>query len=255
MIYKGIIFDEEKIGRAIYDSGKIDDLNRFNLLSLSKYVRHSKGYGDAKLKTFLKEFLSKTSGFNYNRSRGYIGRIINSSKRDYTKVDPLVITDNELSMIRTIKNFKWQKIMLSVLMLSKRNINKGYLKIKDWIDVKSISALSHLTNSQIREVFHHMYIKGGILRPVENQNYDPAHEILFIDKESSGEVVFSIRTEQDARNLKKKYIDWCGGELYWCKECGVEFVKNGKTHYYCETCSKEKDLEKYRKYNKKRNIV
>lgn len=38
-----------------------------------------------------------------------------------------------------------------------------------------------------------------------------------------------------------------------CKQCGSLIEKTGNKRLYCDECAKEKELERYKKYNKKRN--
>lgn len=241
-----LIYDEAIIGKELYRRKEVKEYSWAELISLSKYIRHELGYGDAKLKTAIKDILGRDTSFVYVRMRGFIGKIVKNSRKPYIKTGSVFITQEELLKIRNIKNFKWQKITLSFLFLSKRLNSRGYVKVKDWGDVKSSSCISHLKTSDIEAVVNYLYNQKDMIRVVENSDYDPSHELLF--RENSNHVVFEIGTEKDARNLGNLYKEWCGGELSWCKECGKEFTKNGKTHSYCQTCSKEKELIRYKKY-------
>ena len=252
MIYRPLIYDEEMIGKELYKKKFIDEFKWEELVAVTKYIRHTFTYGDAKTKTELVKFLSKNKNFNYARMSGYIGKIIKESQKDFTRTGEVDITELELKTIQEMENFKWQKIALALLFLSKRKNNKGYVKIKDWRDAKVASCISHVKSSDIEEVVHFLYTKEKI-RVVENDNYDPSHEILFIDKGSKN-VIFHIDDDKSARNLGNLYKEWCGGELYWCKNCGKKFIKGGKNHFYCENCSNIKRLEKYKNYNKKRPL-
>jgi hypothetical protein len=74
-----------------------------------------------------------------------------------------------------------------------------------------------------------------------------AHFINFIDR--SSDVVFTISDEKALYTVGNMYSEYCGGEeLAWCKECGTEIVKNGKNHIFCDVCSKEKELERKRRW-------
>ena len=59
----------------------------------------------------------------------------------------------------------------------------------------------------------------------------------------------------DFRDLGFQYLAYLGGEDYIKCECcnrPVKVKSKFKPPKYCDKCSKEKELEKYIKYNKKR---
>ena len=258
MIYKPLIYDEEIIGKELYEKGFIEEFRWADVVSIGKYIRHKFVYGDARTKSELIRFLSKNKNFNYARMSGYIGKILKESRKDFTRTGSVDITELELKTIREIENFKWQKISLALLFLSKRRNNRGYVKLKDWGDVKIVSCISHVKSSDIEDVVHFLYTQKNKIRVVENDKYDPSHEILFVDKESKN-IIFHIEDDKSARNLGNLYKEWCGGELYWCKECGKEFIKsNSNRHNYCGECSEVRRLEKVKinmkKYRNQSNV-
>lgn len=247
MSYRPLIYDEKEMGRKIYEMGQIDDLNWPELLATAKYIRFLFSCGNAKLRTLLKDFLSKTPGFNYVRSSGYLGKIINSSNREFTQTKTVSITEFELMEIRKIKNFKWQKILLGFLFISKRNNNSGYVSLKDWVDVKTVSGISHVTTADVEDAVYY-FSKSNLLKVNEyDKYYEAKHKILFSDIEDKNKIVFKVTNDKEARNLNKEYKEWCGGELSWCRECGNEFIKNNSNrHNYCDKCSGKRRLEKER---------
>ncbi len=253
MSRRPLIFDEEEIGKRLYENGNPENLATFERTAITKYMRQFFEAGDAKTKTLVKGFFGRDKFFNIIRMGGVIGKLVKSSRFDFLKTENVQITKKELDFIREHKSFRHQIILLGILFVSKRKSNNGYLRLKEWADVKSISSLK-INNSEISEVFYNLYSQDKAVRPIEREDRDPTHEVLFLDKELQ-EIVFDIKTDREARNLGKLYREWCGGELGWCKDCGVEFVKNASTSLYCETHKKERRKLKYKKYNGKRNIV
>lgn len=257
MSYRPLIYDEAILGKKVYENGYIDDLRWADVLPLAKYMRFTFGYGDARLKTKLEEFFSRDPNFNKVRMRGYIGKIINHSRRKYKNTKTVNITENELLKIREIKNFKWQKIILSLLFISKRATNNGYVRLNEWTDVKSSACISNLRIFEIENAVTALYQIPNRIRPIEREKTDASHQILFIDDASK--IVFTIKNDKTARNLGNLYKEWCGGELYWCKECGNEFIKNNSNrHNYCTECSETRRLERVKinmkKYRSQSNL-
>jgi hypothetical protein len=245
--YSPIIYDEEEIGKNIYEKGFVEEIRWAELVPLSKYMRRLFNCGDDKMKTLLNEFLSKTPYFVRVRMRGFVGKIVKKSKDDYIKTGSVTIRESEINKIREIKNFRSQKIALAILFISKREKNKGYVNLDDWKDVKVATSTSRITNFDIQNVLSYMYQNGFEINV--NERY---HQILFADNKSEAAIV--VDSDRSARNLGNLYKEWCGGELGYCKTCSKEFVKNGKNHYYCEGCSKKRENERKRIHaNKKRS--
>ena len=49
------------------------------------------------------------------------------------------------------------------------------------------------------------------------------------------------------------YYIYKGSKVINCQECGTRVLVKGKSRtQYCSNCKKEKELEKYKKYNEKR---
>jgi hypothetical protein len=244
MSYKHLIYDEEEIGKSIYEKGCIESINWIELLALSKYIKKLFGCGDDRLKTLLNEFLSKTPYYNKVRMRPFIGKIIKNTNNEFIRTGCVSITEIELRKIREIKNFKDQKIALGILFVSKRKNNNGYVKTKDWKDIKISTSTSRIRTLDIQRVFFYMYNNNFNIRVGEG-----FHQILFANKDSAP--IINITDDRSARNLGNLYKSWCGGELGYCKDCNSEFIKTGRTHYYCDEHSKERKKENGRYRAKK----
>ena len=114
-----------------------------------------------------------------------------------------------------------------------KKIIEGFL-LKCFNNCKLIEdyEIKNLTNKYIYElaVEDNFYIKY-ICNSLEGY-------MLNYQKESAGLSIPST-TKQN-----KKYMN--------CKECGVLIEKDGKNTRYCSKCKREKELERHKKYNKKR---
>ena len=240
---KLIIYDERVLAESIIQNGYTDrEFIFWEAVLVAKYFRHVMGLGDSKTKTELENFTEQTADYFYKDNKNIkkkIKRILKLSVHDFKAIQPVYITKSELEKIRNIKNFKYQKIALGLLFLSK--INNGWVA-----DYKKKSLKAILSQNVYKKDIHltiaYMVRLGMCI-------VSGTTKLTFIDNDS--DIVFSINNDKIARNLGNMYVRHCGGELAWCKNCGKEFMKTGKNHRFCEECSKEIQLINHRKRNKK----
>lgn len=235
--------DEKKDAENIYLKGFTNgEFNPYEALLVAKYIREKEGAGDARLKTLLVKFCyDKDRFFNYVVLRNKIKEIIRNSKKGWnSRIDPVFIKQEELDKIRSIKNFTAQKILFVYLLFAKKT--DGFFYKNRLPDVKQILGL-RITNKEIQE-YSRLFYEAGLLRD-SNENY-------FLTFLSNGVSVISFSTQKEVLKATDVYTKYCGGELGYCKECGNEFIKIGR-ELFCSNCTKDRSLEKYKKYNKKRN--
>lgn len=239
---RDFFYDEEVISERIYRNGFEDGYSYWQAKMVAKYLRWTLGYGDAKTKSALVEFcVNHDPHYVIVRQSKSTSNAVNASKEFFVKkASPISITQNELNTIRTIKNFKAQKILLGFLIFCKRD--DGYINRRNWVQVKRIMSVS-VTHKEIKN-FIRIYYQTGII-----EIKGGSHLLNFIDNNS--ESMFVISNEKALYSMGNIYKNYCGGELVWCKECGEELVKSGKNHGYCDDCSKNKELEKFKRYYRK----
>jgi hypothetical protein len=241
-----LIYNEEILARGVFEHGfQEGSFNWGDALLVAKYYRHIGGYGDAKVKSSLIKFvLEKDSFFNYIRNRNIISKLVRSSRVGFLRTGSILIGVNDISKVREIKNFKNQKIAIASLFLSRREVNKGYVSRKNWIDIRSMVSRK-IDNSDIQSTFSALY-SLELCKPM-----GLSHKMTF--GENPGEIIFHISTDLDAIKLVDKYIDYCGGEIGFCSRCGGQYIKTHSRQFLCSNCSKVSRLEKYKRYNSKRS--
>jgi hypothetical protein len=153
------------------------------------------------------------------------------------------IWKEEVEEIKKIKNFKFQKILLCLLMICKIK-GKSYIHTHEWKYVRKIIS-KNISNYTVMEVIREAYKKGLIYEP----KYE-SHEFSFLKE--NGIVGMSIHGEKEAYNLSNIYQSYCGGVLGYCTNCGCEFVKETRNQELCTNHRTERKREKYRRYNEKR---
>ncbi len=233
---RDFFYDEEVIAKKIYKNGFQDEsYSRWQATMVAKYFRWTLGYGDARIKSSLIKFCEKyDQNFNEVRQARSIKNAVSESKNEYVKkASPILITKLELDIIKSIRNFKAQKILLGFLIYAKRD--KGYVNRRNWTDVKRIAGLK--INKKELNSFVRIFYEMGIIEIKGN-----SHFIKFINPLSDS--VFLIQDEKTLYNLGNSYKEFCGGELAWCLICGKEFIRNGRTHHFCNECSKEKEWKR-----------
>lgn len=243
-------YDEEIISEEIHKNGFRDGYYTVGQARLvAKYFRWRLGYGDARIKSALPEFCKQhDKNFRKVPNRKSIAEIVNASKKEFIKkASPISITKSELETIRTVKNFKAQRVLLGFLIIAKRD--DGHVSKNRWPQIKRIVGIS-ISNKEILKFARIFYDMGLI-------DVGTDHTIKFIN--NSSEVAILISDEKTLYSISNLYKEYCGGEIAWCKECGKEYIKNSNRHSYCDECWKKKELEKtknrMKKYRKKTSVT
>lgn len=238
-----IFMDEKKQAVKIYTKGFTNGEFSFSeALLVAKYIRQNFNYGDDRTKTKLIDFCEKHDRFfNYIMVRAVIQKIVKNSLRELSSdTEPIFISQSELDAIRKVKNFTGQKLLFAFLVYSKKS--KGYVYRDILPDIKK-SANLKISNNEIGQ-FAYMFYKAGLIRD-SNENWF----LKFLD-EGKFSPVLKISNFKDLSKLTDIYKKYCGGELGYCADCEAEFIRTGRTHYFCADCSKKKEL--YRDRERKR---
>lgn len=247
MSHKKLLYNEEEISEKIYYNGFTGGVyTRREAGLLAKYMRHVLGYKDRKIKTGLIEFSKSDPNFNYVLESSVIKDIVKNSKSQFVIREKVSITKNEILKSKTIHDFKGQKLYLGMIALAKKN-GSSWVSVKDWSVLKKVSWLS-ITTDEMYDLLHQLY-KLKLIFPMQTQRIG-RHKILYIDW--LGEPEISIKNDDELYRLGRTYEDYCGGELGYCIVCEKEYVKTGNKNIYCSEHTSEKKLDRYKKYNQKR---
>lgn len=240
-----LIYDEQVLATNFYKHGFSNGYGYYEAILVTKYFRHILGYKDQTTKTKLIEYCQKwDKNFRYVPKRDSIRGVLRESRTDFRKTkDSVILWKEEIKKIKEIKNFKYQRILLCLVMIAKIK-NKAYVKINDWKYVRKIIS-KNISNHIIMEAIREAYQKGLINEP----RYD-SHEFSFLLE--SGDAGIFINGEKEAYNLNNAYQSYCGGVLGYCRDCGCEFVKETRNQGLCTNHQIERKRKKYNRYNNKR---
>jgi hypothetical protein len=239
-----LVYDEKTEAEYYYTHAFEGEFTWRKVLLICKYMVKELGYGKAKTKTQIIQFCEeKEPNFNYISNRKRINGIVSSATKDDYKITlPVSIRVSELEIIKTIKNFKYQKIVLCALFLLKQSPHKKGISAYDFGKIRVMMNKKHLSNEDIQKVFGLLNAKGYIGEP---HGYYP---LLFISDNKQDTPVFILENKDHwARGLVGYYVNYCGGELGYCKECGAEFVKSSQHHLYCTKHTLEKTKKRWSK--------
>lgn len=233
-------------------------INFTDLVLLAKNYYWNQNYKKIKINILLIEYCKKwDKNFNEIIDRKIIKDAINNGIKRKIKNDKEInIYKEEIELIENIGDFKYQKIAFIMLFLSKlnHNDNSKYFNLNRDKDAQVIK-LSRTNISKKEYKF--------LLQVLEERKFifviDPErylrnyHQVLYARKE--GELVFSINSND---NIIQKYIDYYGGEFYYCFNCGKKVIKKYRQrHNLCDDCYQifrksiiNENSKKYYKNNK-----
>ena len=241
MSYKQPLYNEEELSKYIYENGFTDgEYDRREAFLVSKYMRHVLGYKDAHLKKRLIEFCKADRLFNEVLENNFIKDCVNQSKRQFVVRESLSITSNELLKIRTIKNFKAQKTYIGLLAIAKKN-GYDYVSVKDYPFLKRIVGIGSETDELYNNL--HLLFRLKFIYPIDKTDKG-AQRLLVIERDGVPDII--INKNSEINHLGKLYEEYCGGYLLYCEDCGVEFIRNGKSQKYCEFHSTERERNRKR---------
>lgn len=239
--------DEETRAKQIIENGFTNkQFTPHEAQLVAKHCFLNLEYGEARTRKFLKDFCEKTDkNFNYILNRHKINKIIKNAQTEWKdNSEAITITKLELERIRKIKNFTVQKIMFAFLVFSKRTY--GYVYDNQLADIKKILN-TNLTEYEMKRLLYLAY-QENLIRD-SNENF-------FVKlNEPDSEVVITISNYKDLYKLGKIYEKYCGGEIIFCKECGVEMIRTGKRDLYCTIHKEEKQKEYDKKYKNKKRVL
>lgn len=210
---------------------------------------------DDDIKELIENLLKREYGKNYNKTywNKYIKSTIKSLKKINNKmidINSINIYKEELEKIKSLKDIRLEKLAFALLVYCKiNNIVNPLLDNKINIQLGYIikeSLIKRDNDSKIllNELYKKNFINQG------NSCDTTSIQILYSKKE--GEVEFIIDDLRDFQPITW-YLEYRQGIKYKkCQCCGKRFEVKGNNNSFCNDCSKDREKEKYIKYNKKR---
>ena len=240
-----IVFDELKYAEDILKNGyKNEKYITFDNIILVKYWKHL-GLTEDEIKKKLKSTMSSFQNlFNGNILEYKVKKAINvGMKYDLLTGITVEITDKEIDKINTLDCIDVRKMMFILLLVWKFKGNPKRFKINN-VDLMRLSKVSVHHNTFWKHI--HEITKSKMISLTQYKGRD--YYVVHFD-DVGGETLFKINNFD---NPIYYYLSLIEPDNYKeCEECGV-VIKAYNTRKYCENCAREMELEKYKKYNKKR---
>jgi hypothetical protein len=242
------------------------NLNRmfFDIKILAKhYLKNGIKYQD--LENELKTFCEKNiTNFNYVLYFKQIESACRYAKNNTLfKIKPIRITDIEYNTISQVDNVVYEKLLFTMLVLSKIGKQSYMHYIKDKLQntntKKQFKFTGYYVNESIYEIFK--------LADVKTRNKEQRFEILsalrdlgFIDVTLNGKIIVKLvnnHSEKDKIVISKfenfilYYMQFRSEKVIHCEKCKeIEKKRSNKTKY-CKKCAKEIKKEQDRKADEK----
>jgi len=242
-----IIFDELKYAENLLEREFNGFIRWRDLLILAKYYRSLGKVGIQLEKSILDFCTNKVKGFNEVRNDSKIQSAIRKSKKQPLKIsDYVVITKKEIERIRSINDYKIEKILFLMLVVCKINHPKDYVGthyLNQNFSYLVKLANVYMTKNERNSLKYFLHQKGFLDCPEPNRfNVTYGKEsfiILYVDNKSE-----EYLRVVDFDNIVKYYKPVC-------EKCGEIIEKNSNRQKMCENCQKEHRKEWDRDRKKK----
>lgn len=243
-------FDEKSYAEEILKNGFPSGvINSYSMYMLSKYYREVYNYGAVKLERALISFCeSQNPDFNVIVESDNIKKWVRIGMGNtLRKVENIVITQNEMNVIKTITNLKHRKVIFITLVMAK-SVNVKSNTTKYFIHYSKLPKIADMIDFKITEIglvdILHEFVKSGLLTP-----YNQERESILVNfANDDGPVAMTIKNPDKALEYYKIYF---GGDVYYCPNCKAEMVKTGNKQTVCKNCAKEIKKEQTRKSMRK----
>lgn len=232
------IFNELEYAEKLLQHGFTKSQTKGELIILAKYYRYTGVENFEELKNKIIEFCKK-----YNKEFVeyiYIDDIeyaIRRSEKNSLRIpQDIPITRNELERIRSLKNYRYEKVLFILLVLGKyfKITNTGKKSTSSTYYIPSmpfnnIFRLAHVTQKKNENILYYLYKNEFI-----GNNYVTDSIFLkFTNVEDNSDVEFYVTNINDIIKFYPKY----------CLICGKKIEDNKKYHL---ECFKEKERNRAR---------
>ncbi len=245
------ILDEFVYAEKLLKSGLTRFMSGKDIRILIKYYRHI-GVEEDKLYEKIVNYLKKIySDYPEPIYQNFINRIIITSKK-YNLIisEPVPFRKNELEKIRTLKNYRLEKLLFTILILSKydfimKSKNEDYkndynnytLNLKD----STVLRFAKISKKKDEDLFHEL-ILSGLMKHVRGGGFD----VILFDRDDTSDILFYV---EDINNIWSYYKPYC-------EICGIEIEKRNNRHSLCNECYKINYKKSQLEYiRKKRGFV
>lgn len=255
-------YKEKTYAENIFKNGFTSNNIKRELKVLAKYYKCEKDMLPKQREESLYEFCKQYRWFKKVTHYKLIDGAVNYSRKKDSlliEIDSVNITEKEMKYIEELEiRSVEKKLLFSLLVIDKLNKeraiilnipsnDKSFFGGGDWSYKKLINTMhNNLSHKKLHIMIGYLSDKG-LLRIASKATI----ELLFVYEIDNDENVILQVNDFDRIGL---YYDLYYGEnrVKKCESCGVPIKKNNNRKSYCSKCSRERELEKYRKYNEKR---
>jgi len=240
-----IILDEFSYAKNMFNNCLSSFMNGKDIRLLIMYFRNI-GVEESEIYNKINNWLlERQENYNEILYQEFLLNIIKTSKKSkIKKFQNIVVTENEFNIIRNIKNYRLEKILFIMLVLSKyyfiigknfdeNNTNYYTLKTTPYHILKFAK-----TNEKNKEWIFNQLLEKNIINT--NFGNDGAYYIVNINKNDNSDPKIIIENFNNFIDYYKPY----------CEICGIEIEKRNNRHTMCDDCWKKH--EKQRLINKNR---
>lgn len=255
------IFNEEKYALDILSKGFMSNKQGLELFILAKYYRFKCSKNKKECKELLKQFC-ETQTDDYKNSDLY--KKVNATiEKAYGKdavflnIKHIEFNEYELSYINSLNiSPVCKQVLFCLWCCNKLNIKAG--QSDKWVNISytELKKFCNLSNGNMIKIMNELYTNNLIF--VSDRC---AICLTFLE---NYDIYFNECVHTTLSPVKSYWVEdfkTCG--LWWqkfngnkkvivCSDCGVLTIRNSNRQKYCKDCSKERELERYDRYNQKR---
>ena len=247
-----LIIDEYSYALHLLEYGFSGYMKWQDLLILAKYYRHL-GESTQSISKKLVEYSQKfNSEYNDIVFSDKIESAVRTSKKQNLRIpQPVFITQNELDSMRIVNNYRYEKILFVMLVLSRNNkMFNNNLGGDYYINQKFSTILSlakvYMRKEERNKLKNSFFVLGLIDAPspikIPKDKRDN-FKLLFADENSE-----KILWVKDLNNIVDFYFPYC-------QSCGKQIDRKSNRQKFCDECWMERNKELQRNWIKsKRNI-
>lgn len=163
-----------------------------------------------------------------------------SKKKPLYKIDNIVVTKNELDIIKSLDNIREEKILFVLLCMAKQqsevfNFTNGLVRYK--ITELCKAARISVQADDREYILHNILVKGLISCPKKNDT--KCLRVNFLEEDGESELTLN---EVDCQELAYVYLKYKNGSGFKrCRKCGRLMNSRNKNDFctYCEQSSQD----------------
>lgn len=256
MLY--ILNEKEYIRNILTSKIKPANLSMGYFITLIAKYYYSDAIDAETLSDIIKKKLAQFDLKNYQEYK-YHNKIISicsdlfndNTEKDFKEKESIPIYENEINFINTLKNDSQKKLMFTLFAVARYMDCDGWTNKKTAKDIAEVFKLANVTLStdQRNKLLHELYLSGSISFGVKVNNLN-----IKVRLDDTGNIAYRLR---NFSNIGYQYIGSFkkGYKLCADPDCGKPVKIKGSNCKYCKTCARQKELEKYAKYNMKREKI